>query len=283
MVETNLDIDHLRSWIGRTEVASDLLTDRLAAELCATLATGPGASRPGGGEAVSLSAHWCLTPLIVPGTALGPDGHPTRGGFLPPVPLPRRMWAGGELRFHDRLRVGDIVNRHSRIADVSVKTGRSGTLCFVTVEHEITTLRGPTITERHDIVYRGIEIDAKPATSTDRKVPQFCFEMNTDPVMLFRYSALTFNGHRIHYDRRYVTEVEHYPGLIVHGPLQATLLIELAEQIEGRPPVRFSFRGVAPLFDSIPFSLCATRRHDGLDLWIETAEGVKTMQAEALL
>ncbi|MCU4160071.1 MaoC family dehydratase N-terminal domain-containing protein [Acidiphilium sp. AL] len=277
---TELDVDALRGWIGRRETVRDMLTPRLVRELQATL--DQDAAVPEDGAKAPLAIHWCLAPPAAPGSALGPDGHPARGGFLPPVPLPRRMWAGGALRFHDRLRVDDAVERRSRIADVSVKRGRSGTLCFVAVDHEIATARGIAIAERQDIVYRALEDgSAKPPAPAALPRAEFRREMRADPVLLFRYSALTFNGHRIHYDRSYVTEVENYPGLIVHGPLQATLLIEFAAATEGRAPAGFTFRGVSPLFDFTPFALCARRNETGLALWIETADGIRTMEAQA--
>jgi len=146
------DIDHLRQWIGRTTQATDIVTAQLVKGLRATLFLPIG--EPKAGEAAPFPVHWCLAPAVVPMSEFGPDGHPSRGGFLPPVPLPRRMWAGGELEFFDFLRVGDEVTRTSRIADVSLKSGSTGTLCFVAVDHEITTLRGTAIRERHNIVYR---------------------------------------------------------------------------------------------------------------------------------
>ena len=180
--------------------------------------------------------HWCLAPAVVPASELGPDGHPARGGFLPPVPLPRRMWAGGELEFFDTLRVGDEVTRTSRIKDVTMKTGSTGTLCFVAVDHELTTPRGTAIRERHDIVYRDVIAGCRrrpPSRAAPPPVAQHRETHMADPVLLFRYSALTFNGHRIHYDRDYVTKVEGYPGLIFHGPMQAALQIEFAAKLRG--------------------------------------------------
>lgn len=278
MTETGtLDTVHLRRWIGRTETAGDVITPRLASELRATLEAGPAPID----DLPPAAIHWCLAPPVVPGAALGPDGHPARGGFLPPVPLPRRMWAGGTLRFHDRLLVGDVIERRSRIADVTVKQGRTGTLCFVAVDHEIHTPRGLALTERHDIVYRGGDGGAPGDPPGRGAAAEFRHAMQADAVTLFRYSAVTFNGHRIHYDRPYVTGVEHYPGLIVHGPLQATLLIGFAAAIEGRIPVAFEFRGLQPLFDFMPFTLCAARSGGRLDLWIETGDGARTMRARA--
>ena len=208
---------------------------------------------------------------------LGPDGHPTRGGFLPPVPLPRRMWAGGELEFFDTLRVGDESKRTSRIADVTMKTGSTGVLCFVSVEHEVTTPRGIAIRERQDIVYRDASTgqpapQAKPAAAPPPA--QHRESHMADPVLLFRYSALTFNGHRIHYDRDYVTKVEGYPGLIFHGPLQAAFIVEFAAKLHGgTPPKKFSYRGVQPLFEGSEFSVNANETGAGMELWTANSAG----------
>jgi 3-methylfumaryl-CoA hydratase len=274
------DIDHLKTWIGRAETARDRVSPRLARELAATLDhDGP---EPKAGEPAPLAVHWCLAPPAARQSALGPDGHPERGGFLPPVPLPRRMWAGSALVFHDRLRVGDAVERRSRIAEVALKEGRTGPLCFVAVDHELWTDRGLAVAERHDIVYRGpAEPRTAPAAPAAAQAARWSRAMTADPVLLFRYSALTFNGHRIHYDRTYATEVEGYPGLIVHGPLQATLLLEFAASIRGAAPTTFRFRGLTPLFDGRPFRLCADGAEDGLALWIADAAGARTVEARA--
>ncbi len=274
----------LRQWIGRQETAEDVLAPRLVREFRATLDLGD--EMPAPGEIAPLAVHWCLSPPTVVGARLGADGHPARGGFLPPVPLPRRMWAGGALEFHDTLRVGDTVRRSSEIGDVVVKQGRTGTLCFVTVRHTLATARGIALSERHDIVYRGLDTGQGAATDkagTDKAGAPATWrrEMTASPTLLFRYSAVTFNGHRIHYDRSYVTGVEFYPGLIVHGPLQATWLLQFAEEIGGRRPASFSFRGVQPLFDFEVFALCARREGDGFALWVETNDGKRTMEARA--
>jgi 3-methylfumaryl-CoA hydratase len=277
----DLDIDHLRSWIGRQEEASDFISERLVGGFQATL----GGDTLELGDPAPLAIHWCLAPPLPKQDELGPDGHAARGGFLPPVPLPRRMWAGGELRFVSPLLVGDRVTRRSRIGDVQVKSGRSGTLCFVAVEHEISTARGIALTERHDIVYRDIQpaSAAQPAAASEaRPEPEAKREVMADPVLLFRYSALTFNGHRIHYDRDYVTKVEGYPGLIVHGPLQATLMLHLAADMQGgRTPEKFSYRGVSPLFDGAAFTVNGRGESGKLDLWVADASGKPTMVAEA--
>jgi len=279
-----LDLDHLRQWIGRTEEASDIVTAQLVKGLRATLFLDIGT--PVTGDAAPFTVHWCLAQPVYPMSMLGPDGHPTRGGFLPPVPLPRRMWAGGELEFLEPLRVGDEATRSSRIADVTVKTGSTGTLCFVSVNHEITTSRGVAIRERQDIVYRDVATGgqnaapAKPAAAPP--AAKHRESHISDPVLLFRYSALTFNGHRIHYDRDYVTKVEGYPGLIFHGPMQAALLVEFAAKLHGgTAPKKFSYRGVQPLFEGSEFSVNANETAAGLDVWMANSEGVPTMKGTA--
>jgi len=276
------DIDHLRQWIGRTQEASDIITPQLVKGLRATLFLEIGT--PADGDIAPFTTHWCLAQPVVPASELGPDGHPARGGFLPPVPLPRRMWAGGQVEFVDPLRVGDTVTRSSRIADVTMKSGGTGTLCFVVVEHTITTQRGLAIRERHDIVYRDVTPpgDQKAAAPAPTQAGQHRETHLADPVLLFRYSALTFNGHRIHYDRDYVTQVEGYPGLIVHGPLQASLLVEFAAKLRnGKAPAKFAYRGVNPLFDGAEFSINANETTAGFDVWTANAAGVATMKGTA--
>jgi len=278
-----LDIDHLRQWIGRSTEATDIVTAQLVMGLRATLFQDVGA--PKAGDAAPFTVHWCLAQPVFPMSMLGPDGHPTRGGFLPPVPLPRRMWAGGEIEFLQPLRVGDESTRTSRIADVQVKAGSTGTLCFVSVEHTVTSPRGIAIRERQDIVYREVTSSAPAAAKAAPPPPQAQHREThvSDPVLLFRYSALTFNGHRIHYDRDYVTKVEGYPGLIFHGPLQAALIIEMAAKLRsGKPPKRFSYRGVQPLFEGSEFSINANETDAGMELWTANAEGQPTMKGTAM-
>jgi 3-methylfumaryl-CoA hydratase len=276
-----LDLDHLRQWIGRATEASDIVTAQLVKGLRATLFQEIG--EPKTGDAAPFTAHWCLAQPVFPMSQLGPDGHPARGGFLPPVPLPRRMWAGGELEFLDSLRVGDEATRASRIADVTMKTGSTGTLCFVSVEHLITTARGTAIRERQDIVYRDVSGAPQPAKpAAPPPTAQHRESHMADPVLLFRYSALTFNGHRIHYDRDYVTKVEGYPGLIFHGPLQATFMVELAAKLHGgKPPKKFSYRGLQPLFEGSEFSINANATDNGMELWTANSAGHPTMKGTA--
>ena len=282
MSET-LDLDHLRQWIGRATEVSDTVTAQLVKGLRATLFQEIGDPKPG--DAAPFTVHWCLGQPVFPMSELGPDGHPTRGGFLPPVPLPRRMWAGGELEFFDPLRVGDETKRTSRISDVTLKTGSTGVLCFVSVAHEVTTSRGVAIRERQDLVYRDVSTTAPATPAKSPPPPPVAKHREThvsDPVLLFRYSALTFNGHRIHYDRDYVTKVEGYPGLIFHGPLQATLIVELAARLHGgQPPKKLSYRGVQPLFEGSDFSVNANTTEAGMELWTANETGQPTMKGTA--
>jgi 3-methylfumaryl-CoA hydratase len=290
MTTEPIDLDHLRQWIGRTTEASDIVTAQLVRGLRATLFLEIGAPKPG--DAAPFTVHWCLAQPVFPMSELGPDGHPARGGFLPPVPLPRRMWAGGELEFLDTLRVGDEVTRSSEISDVTMKTGSTGPLCFVSVAHSISTVRGVALRERQDIVYRGMVHQGlangpQPAAPARPPTPppeaQHRESHMADPVLLFRYSALTFNGHRIHYDRDYVTKIEGYPGLVFHGPMQAALLVECAARLHGGiAPRKFSYRGVQPLFDGSEFSVNANATAAGMELWTANSSALPTMKASAV-
>lgn len=273
------DIDHLRQWIGREEVRSELLTPAIAERFNATFGLAGGTQD---GDIAPLLIHLCLAPAVVSTQELGPDGHPARGGFLPPVPLPRRMWAGGAFAFHDDIRIGETVTRHSEIRDISLKQGRSGPLCFVIVRHRIESDGRLVLTERQDIVYR--EADRPGATKKALPpAPHGTHRIEIEPSapLLFRYSALTFNGHRIHYDASYTREEEGYPGLIVHGPMQATMLAQLAADIMGRRPASFEFRSLSPLFDNANFTLNATEEEGRLTLWTSYADGPVAMTAQA--
>ena len=262
-------------YTGRTETRSDVVAPSLVRGLAATLDV----PQPEG--ALPLLWHWMLFADWVPASGLGPDGHPKRGGFLPPVHhLPRRMWAGGRLRFHAPVQVGETLTRVSTILSVTEKTGGSGTLVFVTVQHDISGPAGLAITEEQDIVYRGTEGDAvKPGEPAPPVNATAAREVFPDPVLLFRYSALTGNGHRIHYDADYVRDVEGYPGLIVHGPLQATWMAGLAAELG--PVGRFSFRGRRPAFAGSPLQVEAWRGDKGLQLRTRDATGAVCMTAEA--
>ena len=280
-----LDRDHLAGWIGRSAEADDIVTPRLVAEYRATFA--PHLMALSADEA-PLGLPWCLAPAIAPMAEIGADGHPARGGFLPPVPLPRRMWAGGALEHHAPLRVGDRVTRRSSVEDVTFKDGRTGPLCFVTVRHAYATERGPALSERHDIVFRGAgsaNIAPKPPAEADAPPPaDATWRVEASPVLLFRYSAMTFNGHRIHYDHPYVTGVEGYAGLVVHGPVQGTLCLNLAATLLGAVPARFRFRNVSPLTAGAPFDVAAARRPDGtVACWTRGADGRVCMEGEAAM
>ena len=278
-----LDLDHLRQWIGRTQEATDIVTTQLVKGLRATLFQEVG--EPRSGDAAPFTVHWCLAQPVFPMSMLGADGHPTRGGFLPPVPLPRRMWAGGEIEFRDALRVGDESTRTSRISDVTVKIGSTGQLCFVSVEHTVTSSRGVAIRERQDIVYRemtGAQASAPAKAASPPPAAQHRETHVSDSVLLFRYSALTFNGHRIHYDRDYVTKVEGYPGLIFHGPLQAAFIVEMAAKLRGgKAPKKFTYRGVQPLFEGSEFSINANDNGAAMELWTANDAGQPTMKGTA--
>ena len=247
----------LTAWIGRTREASDLVTPRLLAEFRATFA--PHLALVSDGIAPP-ALHWCLAPETPPADALGPDGHAAKGGFLPPVPLPRRMWAGGEIETASGLRAGDAVTRTETVRDVAFKSGRSGSLCFVTVDHTVATGRGVAIRERQDIVYREAA-GAQTGTSAapERDDPEAyaaIWDVSATPTLLFRYSAMTFNGHRFHYDQPYATRVEGYADLVVHGPMQATLLMNLAATLLGHGPRKFAYRGVSPMTANQIFRVC---------------------------
>lgn len=279
-----LDRDQFASWKGRREIADDTITATPMAALAATLDRDDPPPRLG--DPLPPLWHWLYFLPLHRQSQIGPDGHARRGGFLPPVPLPRRMWAGGRLQFGQPLRVGEQVCRTSTIADVSVKEGRSGTLVFVLVRHEIVGSFGGALTEEHDIVYRGL--DAAPAEAPTKpdepaaRAAAWVRRIVPDDVLLFRYSALTFNSHRIHYDRRYATEAEGYPGLVVHGPLLATLLVDLwRRQQPGAVLSQFEFRALRPLFDTAPFDLCGQPENDGrVALWAQ-GPGAVAMRATA--
>jgi 3-methylfumaryl-CoA hydratase len=221
-------------------------------------------------------------------SAIGHDGHAARGGFLPPVPLPRRMWAGGRLEFLQPLRVGETVTRRSDVASVQHKSGRSGDLVFVLVKHEYSGGHGPAVREEHDIVYRPLPDPDAPAPAPTPAPEGAVWEREIvpDDVLLFRYSALTFNGHRIHYDRRYVTEEEGYPGLVVHGPMIATMLVDLLRRsMPDARLARFEFRAMRPVFDTAPFQLCGRPADEPgkVLLWARDNDGHLAMQATATL
>jgi 3-methylfumaryl-CoA hydratase len=307
---------NLSDWIGRTESSADTVTAAPLAALSATLDRND--PPPVGGDHVPLLWHWLYFLPLHRQSELGADGHARLGDFLPPVPLTRRMYAGGRVEVRHPLRVGDAIERISRIEGIREKEGRSGPLVFVKVRHHITGPDGLALIEDHDIVYAGSEKapvtgpDPRTASDPSRQSaadspersdpasraaglvapqqdslgPPWAREIRPDDVLLFRYSALTFNGYRIHYDRRFATEVQGYPGLVVHAPLVATLLADLLRRNLGEAKVSaFSFRAIRPLFDGNPFLVCGRPSADGTSatLWAQDSRGAVAFEATAVL
>ena len=273
------------TWIGRSETLHDSAHPWPLQALAATLdhASAPAAELP-------PLWHWLYFLPRHRQSEVGADGHPQRGGFLPPVPLPRRMWAGSQLEFRAPLRIGDALRRTSTIADVSAKSGRSGELVFVKVRHEVFCNGGAeaALVEHQDIVYREAPRagDAAPVPQRAPAGAAWQREWLPDEVLLFRYSALTFNGHRIHYDQPYATTVEGYPGLVVHGPLIATLLLDLLHRHAPAAQVAsFRFRALRPTISGRPMRVNGVPQADGrtVQLWAQDHEGWLTMDATVTL
>jgi 3-methylfumaryl-CoA hydratase len=285
---TELTSTPLRDWIGKTETVMDTVAATPYAALSATLDRA--AERPPAGTPLPPLWHWLYFLPLYRQSEVGPDGHARRGGFLPPVPLPRRMWAGSQFEFHRPLYVGDRVTRVSTIDDVTEKSGRTGPLVFVKVRHEIRRNEetSSALIEFHNIVYREApkSDDIAPPPQAAPAKSEWERRWVPDDVLLFRYSALTFNGHRIHYDRKYVTEVEGYPGLIVHGPLIATLLLDLLRwQMPEANVTKYEFRAVRPIFDINHFFVCGEPQPGGksIRLWARDHEGWLAMDATAAI
>jgi 3-methylfumaryl-CoA hydratase len=267
-------------WIGRSTVREDIVAPRLLAEYRATL---DGTLAP---LNVPPGVEFCLAPDICAPNLLGRDGHPRTGQFLPALPLPRRMWAGGRIDHVAPLAPGDTITRTSTIEDVAFKTGRSGQLGFVTVRHTYAVAGQTRINERQDIVYRNDPAPGAPAPDLPQAETWQDAEgwnITTTPTLLFRYSALTFNGHRIHYDAPYAKDVEGYVGLVVHGPLQAIWMQNLAATFFGAAPTRFDYRGMAPLICSEDVRVEARLTSSGADLRVRRiADNTVTMRASTL-
>jgi 3-methylfumaryl-CoA hydratase len=275
-------LERLKDWVGRSMETSARIEPRPVAQMEATLDHEVPPAKDG--DALPYLYHTMFFNPVARWSEIGPDGHPARGGFLPPVPLPRRMFAGARLAFHRPLRVGETVTRRTEIGSVEVKEGRSGTLVFLLLKHRLSGAEGLALEEEHDIVYRGVAGAAVAKAEPAPAGTQWRREIRPDPVLLFRYSALTFNGHRIHYDRPYVTEVEHYPGLIVHGPLIATLLVDLVRrELPEARLASFAYRAMSPLFDIAPFTVNGAREGRELRLWAANPEGGLAMRATATL
>ena len=279
----NATVQDFTPWVGKRQTVSDIISPVQVRQMAATLNDAARMQQP---DCAPLPAgwHWLyFNPLEIQ-SRLGPDGHPARGDFLPPVALERRMWAGSRLAWQRPFEVGMTVEKASEILKISHKTGRSGDMVFVTLAHRYSDARGIILEEEHDIVYRDTpsadETAALQALGEKIRAGQHSFErqgrhvqaVQPDPVMLYRYSAATFNGHRIHYDVDYCRTVEGYPGLVVHGPLIATLLLNFAENqvAPGRFIRTFEFKALRPTFDLSGFHLNATPADspdEGLNIW----------------
>ncbi|MBI3043598.1 MAG: MaoC family dehydratase N-terminal domain-containing protein [Betaproteobacteria bacterium] len=277
------DLEQLKQWIGSKESDLDYVTVPAVHRLAATLDRDD--PMPNMGDPLPIGWHQILFPRVVRHSQIGPDGHPQRGDFLPPVPLPRRMFAGKRTTFHADLQVGDAVRRDSVIKDVTIKQGRTGQMVFVTIKTDITSPRGLAITEEQDVVYR-----EAPAPGTPPQPPQpapgkavWSRVVTPDPVMLFRYSALTFNGHRIHYDKPYVTQTEGYPDLIMNGGLTTLLVFELARTRASTPMRHITSRNVRALFVNQPITFGGEPSADNKSakLWALNADGALALTAEA--
>ncbi len=280
-----MDIEYLRGWRGRTQRIADIVSPRLVDQYSATLkpifAGIDSAHAP-------LGIHWCLAADTPPMADLGADGHAAKGVFLPSVPLPRRMWASGSVEFHASLQLNDRVERVPTIKDVTLKAGRSGPLCFVDVEHAYSTVRGIAVREQQVLVYRETAVAGSVPPNPADKPPQspplgeIAWQLDASSALLFRYSAMTFNSHRIHYDFPYATGIEGYQGIVVHGPLQATLLLNAAARLAKRSPRTFRFRGLAPLTLGEGWWVCADRDGEaGAICRSESDAGIVKMEATA--
>ena len=275
-------------WIGRRRECEDFVTERLVASFRAIFGD---CLAPQRDDAVPLGLHWCLMPEIAAMADLGGDGHPAKNIDLPPVPLPRRMWAGGIVESTGEMRAGDLVRRISTVGEVARKEGRTGQLWFVSVDHDYHSPRGLAIRERQTLVYReAAQADFPPppnALTAGANSPHGttleCADsltLTTTPTLLFRYSAITFNGHRIHYDLLYARDTEGYPGLLVHGPLQATLLMNLAAKVAGSGRLRMEYRGLTPAVCGDTLKVCAGSGTQAGRFWTEGPNGQIHMDAK---
>ena len=276
--------ENLQGWVGRTEENAALVTAYQADALTATLDRDDPPFKDG--DAIPPGWHQFYIREVIKLRDTAPDGHPKRGEFLPPIPLPRRMWAGTQATYHRPIHVGERINRVTTISSVTPKIGKTGQLVFLNLTHEILGENGLATTEVQDVVYRE---EAKPGSKVPEPPPppaEAVWHRNIQPteVLLFRFSALTMNSHRIHYDRTYVTEVEKYPGLLVHGPLTFTLLLDLfRRKMSDKILKTFSVRAVSPLFDIHNFSVEGRPGDDGVSatLWALNYDGHLAMSARA--
>lgn len=276
---SQVDITHLRQWVGREVTSTDTLSVRQARLMAATLGLPQAALQPG--TVLPPLWHWIYFLEGLPPAELGRDGHPARGGFLPPVPLANRMWAGGDVQFHGELPLGATVEKRSRIEAVDHKVGRSGDLVFVSVRHELISEGQVAVSELHDIVYKEPSAPGHAAAPAAMPTPSSSQVFEPNATTLFRYSALTFNGHRIHYDVDYCREVEGYANLVVHGPLNATVLAQHAQNVAGQRLRRFRYRGLRPSILGQALTIHACPADGGLLVWVALPDGAVSMRAEA--
>lgn len=276
---TQIDLAHLQQWIGKEQKDRDLLSARHARLMAATV--GISNEKLVDGAPLPPLWHWIYFLEGLPSQSLGRDGHPARGGFLPPVPLENRMWAGGRLEFHQPLRIGSVVDKTSKVVSIDHKQGRSGDLVFVSVLHELRSEGKLAITEIHDIVYKKPSHPGQREKLPVQEAASHTRPFKPDSTTLFRYSALTFNGHRIHYDADYCREVEGYPNLVIHGPLHATLLANYAEEVSESSLKHFEYRGLQPSYLGEHLSINARHEGEELSLWTALADGQPAMRAKA--
>jgi 3-methylfumaryl-CoA hydratase len=272
-------LEHLRQWVGRKETLEDAANPWPINAMTATLDRHDPPVREG--DAIPEGWHWQYFLETAPASELAHDGHPKRGGFLPPVTLPRRMWAGGRLDFRRPIRIGEKLARESEILAVEPKQGKSGNLVFVTVQHTVRASGEVAVVEEHDIVYRDAAQPGAPTPPGKPAPAQAAWqrEIVPDEALLFRYSALIFNAHRIHYDLDYCRKEEGYPGLIVHGPLQTTLLLDLSRRHAGKPVRKLAYRAISPAFHNEKLTIGGNPSADGksAQLWIAGPSGHITM------
>jgi len=274
-----MDIEHLRGWIGRREIVEDEMASFPASALAATLDL---EGAPGRGNSLPPLWHWIYFLCIHRQSEIAEDGHAKRGGFIPPVPLPRRMFAGAQIEFHRPIHLGKPARRESTIEDLVLKKGRSGDLAFLKIRVDVRDDDGVALTEHQDIVYREApKPGAVVAASPDPRAADWREAVVPTGSLLFRYSSLIFNAHRIHLDRDYAVGHEGYGGLVVHGQLVATMLAELARKHVPGTMTGFQFRAIRPVLDDGPFTLCGARKGKAVDLWAENASGLVAMEATA--
>lgn len=271
---------NLQDWLGKKESLTDRVYPTPIKALARTLDYAD--VELSDGQPLPDLWNWLYFLPMATASQIDSDGHPKRGGFLPPVALERRMWAGSRIQFHENLLIGEEITKEAEIIKIAEKSGKTGSMVFVTVKHQVKSPRGIAVTEEQDIVYlpKPTAFNPPPPTALPAELT-WREPYPVDPVLLFRFSALTFNSHKIHYDRRYAADEEKYPGLVVHGPLQAVLLLESAKHHHpGQKPATYTFRGIRPIFDFDQISLCGKRKEDGsCDLYTANGDDAIGMQA----